>query len=181
MISKACVRDVSYIGAHMRERDAHEILCQLPESTTATQAALMCFEMSAPDCRFVAYDKASNPVAAFGWGLTHCPTLWTAWAFGTPAMRRAVPEMTDFIMRVQLPHIMKTYRPKRLEVRALASHDLAHRWLTAMGAKMECLMPRFGKDGEDFVLYSWTDKTIWKAHDRFMHRRQSTSDQVKVA
>jgi hypothetical protein len=173
----------------MRERDAHEILCQLPDGTTSVQAALFCFDVSPDDCRFVAYDKDANPVAAFGWCLTHCPTLWTAWAFGTDRMIRVVPEISDFIMTRQLPHIMRTYMPKRLEVRALKEHDLAHRWLTSMGATKECDLPRFGKDGETFTLYSWTDKTIWKAQDQWVRRRggrghtsrQSPRNQLKVA
>jgi hypothetical protein len=181
MISRACVRDVSYIGAHMRERDAHEILCQLPDDITPAHAALLCFDTAPEDCRFVCYDTNANPVAAFGWSVTHCPTLWTAWAFGTHGMKRAIPEMTEFIMGRQLAYMMKTHRPKRLEVRALADHDLAHRWLTMMGATKEASLPRFGKNGEDFTLYAWTDKTIWKAHERYRARGQRKKNELRVA
>ncbi len=175
MISKACVRDVSYIGAHMRQHDKDEIMCQVPDGYDPRQAALLMFDSAPEDCRYVAYDRDSNPVLAFGWTPTVNPTLWSAWAFGTKGMKRTIPEATDFILRRQLPHMMRKYRPKRLEVRALVGHDVAHRWLEYMGAQRECVCPRLGAGGEDFVLYSWTDRTIWSIHEKWVRRKSHTT------
>lgn len=171
MISKACVRDVSYIAANMRDHDWAEISCQIPDSYNKHHAALMMFEHSPEDCRYVCYDMDASPTVAFGWTPTINPTLWSAWAFGTKGMKRMIPEVTDFILRRQLPHMMKTYRPKRLEVRAMKDHDVACRWLRYMGATEECVLPRFGANGEDFVLFSWTDQTIWVIHENWVRRK----------
>jgi hypothetical protein len=165
-ISPACVRDVSWIAAHMRQRDSDEILCQAPYNTTIMQAALWCFDTAMEDTRFVAYDKTDTPAAAFGFSPSSNPTLWSAWAFGTDRMRRVIPEITDFGFGPWLGHFIKNYRPRRMEIRAREDHDLAHRWLTGMGAKREGLMPSYGRSGEVFVLYSWTDRSIYVIREK---------------
>ena len=166
MISPACVRDVSWIAAHIRQRDADEILCRTPYDTTITQAALWCFDTAMEDTRFVAYDKISTPVAAFGFSPSSNPALWSAWAFGTPGLRRIVPEITRTGFELLLPRFIKKYRPGRVEVRAREDHDLAHRWLRNLGAERECALPRYGRDGEAFVLYSWTDRRVCVIRER---------------
>lgn len=187
MISTACVRDISYVGANMRQADQDEILCQLPENTSSQTAALVCFDTSPEDCRFVSYDRDGVPTGAFGWSPTPARSLWAAWAFGTGGLRRSVPDISKFIMLHQLPYIMKNYKPKRLEVRSLKTHDLSHRWLTSMGARKDCELPRYGGNGETFVLYSWTDKTIWPVYERWVRKhgqgdaRQIPWNKLRVA
>jgi hypothetical protein len=44
----------------------------------------------------------------------------------------------------------------RVEARALAANDLALRWLARLGATQRCLLPGYGRNGEDFFLYDWT-------------------------
>ncbi len=165
-ISPACVRDVSWIAAHMRQRDRDEILCQAPYDMTITQAALWCFDTAMEDTRFVAYDKADTPAAVFGFSPSNNPTLWSAWAFGTNRMRRVIPEITDFGFGPWLQRFIEKYNPRRMEIRAREDHDLAHRWLVGMGAKRECLLPRYGRAGEVFVLYSWTDRGIYVIREK---------------
>ena len=53
----------------------------------------------------------------------------------------------------------------------MVGHDVAARWLRYMGAAEECVLPRYGKDGEDFILFSWTDKSIWIIHEQWVRRK----------
>jgi hypothetical protein len=172
----------------MRQADIDEIMCQMPRDTTPVQAALTSFEVSPDDCRFVSYDPDGVPTGAFGWApATPAGTLWVGWAFGTHKLRRSIPDISKFITLNQWPYLMRTYRPKRLEVRSLESHDVSHRWLTSLGATRECELKRYGRDGETFVLYSWTDRTIWPAHERWVRKhgapdaRQTPWNKLRVA
>jgi hypothetical protein len=175
-ISPACLRDVSFIGAHMRPHDVRELMAQCPDDLTPQGAAVMCLELSQPDTAFVAYDRDRSPIAAYGFAPTFNPVVWNAWAFGTNGIRRAIPEISEHGLTVLFPYFFRKYRPKRVEIRSISDHDIAHRWLTGLGATHEATLTRYGKNGEDFELYVWTDKTIWPVYEKFQRRKLARRD-----
>ncbi len=168
-ISPACLRDISYIGAHMREHDQREIMCQMPDNMTPQAAAIDIFGMTPEDTQFVAY-RNNTPVAAYGFTPTHIPTLWSAWAFGTDELKFAIPAISRHGMTTLFPKFYRKYRPKRVEIRSIEGHDVAHKWLTAMGCNHEGVLTRYGKNGEDFHMYSWTDRNIWIIYEKWQRR-----------
>jgi len=49
----------------------------------------------------------------------------------------------------------------RVEIRSIADHDIAAKWLTNLRARYEGLLEGYGTDGEDFRLFAWHAKD-WK-------------------
>lgn len=95
------------------------------------------------------------PIAAYGVA-RDTPWVWHAWAFGTDRFVRAVPAITKShaAIRRQLTELGVT----RLEVRSHVDHDLSHGWLAGpMEFQREGTLRRYGMDGSDYVLYSYTD------------------------
>lgn len=150
LVRPGSVRDVTFVAANMRDADKREIFCQRKDQDV--QALAMTMVYVSPIHCYAAFEGCS-PVAAFGASEQH-PNMWTAWAFGTRKLRRAIPAITRHIRR----HIVQALLycgANRVEVRSIADHDVAHRWLENLGAEREALLRGFGKGGEDFVLYAW--------------------------
>lgn len=147
-ITPATLRDLSYIAANLRPEDRAEIDCQFDEWSPALLAltALQGFAYVA--------ELDGNPEAGFG-AAEQRGGLWIAWSWGTRRMRRCVPGITDFFHAVLGPQVAAR-GAWRVEARALAANELALRWLARLGATQRCLLPGYGRNGEDFLLYDWT-------------------------
>ena len=98
------------------------------------------------------------PVACLG-VFALWPSVWGAFAFGTPDWPHVVLDMTRHVRRFIIPALLAV-GAHRVECRALASHDDARKWLTALGAKQEATLRGFGRAGEDFVLYAWRPEDV---------------------
>ena len=102
-----------------------------------------------------------SPVGAFGFAAaSYSGTVWCAWAFGTRRLKRAIPAISRFGVETMAPRLLHA-GVKRLEVRSIADHDVAHRWLARLGARRDGELSAWGRCGETFFLWSWTDKE-WK-------------------
>jgi hypothetical protein len=153
-IMPGTLRDIAYVTANLRPEDRGEIRASA-DLTSTVEAALIAFETSKGWCWTVKI--AGQPVAAFGAAETSqlTPHIRTAWAFGTRRFRRTVPAISRFA-RAEWPDRLAGEGVRRLEARSLAGHDIAHRWLAALGARLEGRLERYGTGGEDFMLWSWT-------------------------
>jgi len=149
-IRPGTLRDVSFIAANMRDEDWREIHASGPMDDRA-EAGIMCHIAS--EFSWTAWIK-DDPVCAFGFARSGLPWVWSAWAFGTDRMKRAVPAVTRF-GRETASRLLLEAGARRCEIRSIADHDLAHRWLQGLGAHLECELPGYGRNGETFVLYSW--------------------------
>lgn len=145
------LRDLSYIAANLRPEDRAEVSCQL-DSWTPAHLALTAMQGFA----YVA-ELDGNPEAGFGAAEARSG-LWIAWSWGTRRMRRCVPLITQFFFEV-LGQTVASRGAWRVEARALASNDMALRWLHRLGATERCRLPAYGKNGEDFILFDWTRET----------------------
>ena len=150
-ISRATLRDTTWIGAQMQAGDRREIMCQMPPGALASEAAALCWQAS-PMARWQA-EIDGEPVAAWGAMILTYP-VWQAWAFGTRRMRRAIPAMRRHIVAA-VPEIV-ALGARRLEVRAMSGHSTAHLLLISLGAKYACELPFSGHGGEVFELWFWT-------------------------
>ncbi len=153
-IAPATLRDVAYVTANLRPRDRTEILASA-DLTSGVEAAVIAVETS----RQFSWTAivSGQPVAAFGVAETTplTPHIRTAWAFGTNRFRRAVPAISRFAS-THWPARLTSQGVRRLEVRALADHDIAHHWLIGLGAAFEGTLNNYGTAGETFRLYAWT-------------------------
>ena len=144
----ANLRDLSYIASNLRPEDFAEIDCQFDVWSPAMLAAV-----SLQGFAYVA-EVNGNPEAAFG-AAEQRSGLWIAWSWGTRRMKRCIPRITDFFFQVLGPDVAAA-GASRVEARPLAGNDMAVRWLRKLGATERCLLPGFGKDGQDFLLFDWT-------------------------
>lgn len=146
------MRDASYIAANMRPEDFREIAC-LWQHWDTRALGLCALETAVPDMVWsVWYD--GQPAAAFGFSRASAfdPEHWQAWAFGTERFKRCVPLMTRHILGLR----SKIERDcRRLQVITHDGHDIAHRWIEALGATREGRLRSYGRGGEDFWIYAW--------------------------
>ncbi|RWN57779.1 hypothetical protein [Mesorhizobium sp.] len=156
-IISATLRDLSYIAANLRLEDRTEIDCQFDEWSPALLAltALQGFAYVA--------ELNGNPEAGFG-AAEQRGGLWIAWSWGTRRMKRCVPGMTEFFHAMLGPQVA-AHGAWRVEARALASNELALRWLARLGATQRCRLPGYGRNGEDFLLYDWTRSSDFGSSD----------------
>lgn len=147
-IVPATLLDLSYIAANLCPADRAEIECQVDEWDAAGIAAY-----ALRDFAFCALWDG-NPEAGFGCGRAR-EGYWIAWSWGTVRAWRCLPDMIAFI-RGYLQPLVYEAGARRVEARALASHVRACRFLERISGQRRCLLPSFGKNGEDFVLYDWT-------------------------
>jgi hypothetical protein len=157
----ATLRDLTYLASRLRPEDEAEVSCQYDNWTPLT-LAIACLR----DHAYIV-ELNDNPEAALGAGRVHSG-LWIAWSWGSTRMWRCVPTMTEFVRDVMIPDIIAK-GGWRCEARAMASHIKAHRWLKRMGATERCLLPCWGKGGEDFILWDWTRPNVLPADATRQH------------
>lgn len=144
-IAPATIRDVSFIASNLRPADRRELLCQMPPGIDAATIAALCVH---PGSSFVAYDDG-HPAMAFGLApLTLAGNVLSAWAFGTRRAARTIAEIGRFLADWDWDGVTL------VTAWSLASHTVAHRWMQALGARLECSAP-WGRDGEMFHLFAW--------------------------
>jgi hypothetical protein len=89
------------------------------------------------------------PVAALG-GIEMWPGNWSVWMFATDRWPEVAREATRFAQKTLLPVLLRLGL-RRGECRSALEHEVAHRWLIFLGARIEAIYPAFGKGGETFV------------------------------
>lgn len=151
-IGPATLRDMTWIGGNLREADAREIFCQVPEGTLGSSMAASVF-LGLPEAWTRVATLDGQPVAAFGFQPFTVP-VWIAWAWGTRRMTRAIPAITRWCWSKE-PELLEL-GVRRVEARSIAGHEQAHRWLERLGCRREADLPDHGRNGELFHLYAWT-------------------------
>lgn len=114
-----------------------------------------------------------QPVQAFG-VIPETLSVLRAWAFGTPNRWPAVPEMTRFVWSMFDRHVLAGIT--RIEARAIEGHEAAHRWMRRMGAS-ETPLPYWGMNGENFILFSWTQEN-WAGERGYRAVRRRYADRT---
>lgn len=82
------------------------------------------------------------------------PGVWSVWAFGTDEFLKVARGLTKFIRRVMIPHLTEL-GAHRAQAISVDGHWRAHRWLEALGAVQEARLRRYGRNGEDFLVFRW--------------------------
>lgn len=148
-IRQACLRDLSYVMAYLRERDADEVYSQLAEGTTGIELA---YGLLQTDAYVALLD--GQPVAGFGTAPLSAVAR-SVWALGTDRMRRVVPAITRFFQQQYVPALIADGN-EIMEARSLVDHVEAHRWMRATGARVIGPPFTFGRGGKQFLLFRWT-------------------------
>lgn len=153
-IRPATLRDLTYVACNLRPEDRQEVY-SFTNLETGTEVGAVTWQMSGPEWSWAVLD-GSQPMACFGLcqSSPFTPQIWTAWAWGTPRMKRALPAISRFA-RETWPELLLPLGVNRVEVRSIAGHKRAHRWLRHMGARFEGYLPECGLGGETFLLFAW--------------------------
>lgn len=137
----------------MREWDRREFEASSLISPLSAAAA-MCLHASQGNAWVALYN--GEPAGAIGLAQSsYQPQLASAWAFGTAKFKRVVPALSGLAM--QFRRWAMDIGITRVEARCLKGHDLAGKWMAALGATHCCDLPRYGTNGETFELWAWTD------------------------
>jgi len=164
VLADASYEALFYIAQNLRERDREEINAtrwsETPESLAADTFACGNFQ-------WVAY-LDDEPVASIG-AFPGIPNVWTVWAYGTDKWPKVVKTLTRHVRRFMIPALENT-EAVRVHCFAYDGHTDARRWLEALGATPETRLDNWGKNGQRFVLYSWTREGV-RSHVQRKWRR----------
>ena len=167
VIIPANFRDLSYIASNLRPEDQQELECQLDEWSPQ----LVAYQAMHSTFGYIC-ELNGNPEVAFGAGQIR-QGYWIAWSWGTRRQWRCLPTVIQYISH-DLQPLVSSLGARRVEARALSSHSLAHRFLERIGGKRRCDLPGYGKNGEDFCLYDWTQES-WSRHVPIQSTRNATT------
>lgn len=146
-LHKLKYENVLYIAANMREADRKEITAtrydESPEAITE-------------DCMntgvFAWTIHKERPICAIGcfqiW-----PGVWHAWMYATDEFTKIRIFTTRFAKKIIIPTLEKYAH--RAECHSVKGHKDAQKWLVSLGAKRETALKQYGKNKEDFYVYSW--------------------------
>lgn len=133
----------------MRADDRHEIFaCRNSDCDDALERDVL----SLGPISWVAGND-SGPIALFG-----CETMWpgvfSMWLFATDNFPQIRFSMTKLVKRDIVP-MMFDAGAHRLEARSIEGHTTAQRWLERLGAAREATLVGYGRNREDFHIYTW--------------------------
>lgn len=152
-IEAATPAAVYAVACQMREHDRLELSAVLPFDHVPDIALHLANTYGERDDVKVVYVE-DRPVAVIGAVMTR-PNSLALLMFATDGVTAIGRPLTRWIKREWLPR-MAAAGVHRVEAASLAGYRDMHRWLGSIGLWLEAEMPRFGKGGEAFYLYSWT-------------------------
>ena len=100
-----------------------------------------------------------RPVAIVG-VMPNWPGNWSALMFATDAFPLIGKSLTRAIKKSIVPTLAEAGGFHRVSCNSIADYLEVHRWLRSLGAKEEAVIPRFGKNAEDFITFSFSDH-VW--------------------
>lgn len=137
----------------MRDRDRAEIYATRWDDDPVAFADVVA---NSGDFQWMA-SADGRPVAMIG-ATPRWKGVWSVWGFGTAQWPRVVRRLTKHVTGFMIPALHNSGYT-RADCFALEEHADTRRWLTAMGAKQDFLLDKWGRNGETFVCYVWTRET----------------------
>lgn len=153
-IEPATMASASFICANLRPLDHAEAFCQLPEGTRTHELAHAML-MSGDNYVVKLRDE---PIIFFGASPMNA-VCSSVWAIGTKRFDRGVPALMRFFDSTLGPKL-RALGVTSLEARAMVEHEQAHRWIHLTGGVAHGPAFEYGRNGEKFVLFRWTETSI---------------------
>jgi hypothetical protein len=139
-----------HIASNLRARDREEIFAT---RYTDDPDDLAKDTFNSGDFQWIAYHR-ETPVASIG-AVPVWPGVWSVWAYGTDDWPKVALTLSKHAVRFMRPGMINA-GGRRAQCHALQKHTQARKWLERMGFRAEATLDNFGKNGQTFVLYSWT-------------------------
>ena len=140
---------VRHVARNLREWDRFEIFATRSDDDPDALAAAAC--ATGPIAWVAGLD--TTPIAAFG-----CAPMWSGvwsmWLFATDEFGRIGISVTRLVVRSIIPMMVQA-GAHRLEARSMEGHTNAQAWLEVIGASREGTLRGYGRDGQDFHVYTW--------------------------
>lgn len=147
---------IEYICLHLRACDRREIFTMQPHDNPVRLAQEAWWVFTNRGRAAVAWHDG-RPAAVIGlW--EKWPGVWEASAFGTDAWRNVAIECVRWA-RKNISQIIEEVGGHRLQADSHVESTESHKFLRAMGAEAESLLPGYGKDGSDYIRFVWVKKT----------------------
>lgn len=140
--------DALYVVKNMREDDRREVFATRWNDCDY-DLAHSCANQ--PGVKWVAL-LDGEPVAIGGVSI-HQPGIGQAWLMGTDKLPQAGLTLTRYCKDVVDKLMNDESGLHRVQAHSAAFHTLAHDWLMAVGLDQRVELPRYGKAGEDFILF----------------------------
>lgn len=139
-----------YIAQRMRQLDREEIYATRWEDDPKKLAS---DAMLIPQMSWIAASHG-EPVAAGGAIPVH-PCVWSVWMFATDKWPSVALGSTKKALSL-ISHLQGPVGATRIECKSHHLHVVAHKWLEFLGARCESRIHKYGKNGEDFFVFAWT-------------------------
>ena len=144
--------DVRIVAETMRPRDREEFMAVSPFTAFADLIDAIVARYGDHPNVIVAYD-GKTPVAVGGL-IHHRPHVGTLLFFATDGFHRIGADLTRFIKQRLFPGYTLA-GTHRIECASLDGYEEVHRWLGVLGLEHEATMRKYGRDGQDYVQFSW--------------------------
>lgn len=141
---------LTHIVHNMREADKDEIFATEWDDDPS-KFVQKCMGLSG--YAWIAANNDRIPIACFG-AMPLWPGVWQAFMFATDDFRQIGLGLTKFVRKAMIPGLLDT-GAHRVQAYSSASHKWAHRWLENLGAEVEATARKYGRNGEDFLVFVW--------------------------
>ena len=149
MIANPTLAEILYVVNNLRDQSRKEIF----QATEATPERYALALHSAHGFRWVGYHNGA-PAAILGATRQH-KGVWSVFGFGTDDWIKVWRSVTRTALKEMFPAVEGS-GCHRAHCITLAESADVHRWLKVLGATEESVMRGYGRDGEDYTMFSWT-------------------------
>lgn len=149
MIANATWQDALHVALNMREEDRAEVMAT-SWSEDPFDFAVECIR--SPGIKLAVRDENGVAVCIGGVALNQ-PGIGQAWLVGTPDIGRLGIEVAHAARKI-FKTMMDEGGIHRIQAHSAAFHSWAHQWLSLVGLKEESRLPKYGKNGEEFIVFS---------------------------
>lgn len=148
MITKLTLEHALRVARNMRESDRREVMATR-WNDNSEEFALECYRVSGVS--WVAINKDGEPVVMGGFAF-NSPGVATAWMVGTDKWLSVALEVSRFSKK-SIRTLFSGNDIHRVQAFSALFHVESHRWLKVIGLTPEHLLPKWGKDEDDFILF----------------------------
>lgn len=145
---------VYHVSKNMRERDLEELLAvhfERDRDQLADGLALAYGDRPFTFC----LGRDDEPICILSGVLVH-PGVWAMGMWATDSLPKIGKFLTKFVSN-ELFSAMRTTGAHRIECKSIVGYNAIHKWLLSLGFAQGDTEKKYGKDGQDFVTFYWTD------------------------
>lgn len=155
-------QDIFTVAQKMRDKDFNEISSLLYVDDRDELAFNLSNKISNFETVYVVGD--TEPVAIVSY-IPVRPGVWSLGMFATDKFKSVGLYLTKRIIRDIIPALDRA-KAHRIEAFSIEGYDEVHDWLEFLGLEEECTLSSYGKNGEDFKVFSWVrsekDSLVWQ-------------------